>query len=94
VKSSRSSFFSCFVGLLIHARIGGKIDGKEQKMPLIEVHLLEGRTDEQKRAVLEAITKAVHESLGAPFPSIRVWIQEMGRKEYMVAGELATEIKK
>ena len=63
-------------------------------MPLIEVHMLEGRTEEQKKAVLEAITKAVHESLGAPLPSIRVWIQEMVKKEYMVAGELASERKK
>ena len=63
-------------------------------MPLIEVHMLEGRTENQKKAVLEAITKAVHESLGAPLPSIRVWIQEMARKEYMVAGELASDMKK
>jgi 4-oxalocrotonate tautomerase len=58
-------------------------------MPLIEVHLLEGRTDEQKEKLLAAITKAVQESIGAPLPSIRVWIQEFSPKEYMVAGELA-----
>ena len=33
-------------------------------MPLIEVHLLEGRTDEQKKALLQGITNAVHESIG------------------------------
>lgn len=63
-------------------------------MPLIEVHLLEGRTDEQKKALLEAITNAVHESIGAPLPTIRVWIQEMSKKEYMVAGTLAVEQKR
>ena len=63
-------------------------------MPLIEVHMLEGRTDEQKRALLEAITQAVHDSLGSPLPTIRVWIQEMSKKEYMVAGKLAVEYKK
>ena len=57
-------------------------------MPLIEVHLLEGRTDEQKKALLQGITHAVHESIGAPLSSIRVWIQEFSPKEYMVAGEL------
>lgn len=62
-------------------------------MPLIEVHMLEGRTDEQKKALLEAITKAVHESIGSPLPSIRIWIQEMPKKEYMVAGKLAAEYK-
>ena len=58
-------------------------------MPLIEVHMLEGRSEEQKKALLEAITRAVHESIGAPLPSIRVWIQEFSPKEFMVEGELA-----
>ncbi len=62
-------------------------------MPLIEIHLLEGRTDEQKKNLLAAVTRAVHESIGAPLPSIRVWIQEMPPREYMIAGELASERK-
>ena len=45
-------------------------------MPLIEVHLLEGRTEEQKKALCTAITKAVQESIGAPVETIRVWIEE------------------
>ncbi len=57
-------------------------------MPLVEVHLLEGRTDEQKEKLLGAITAAVHESIGAPLPSIRVWIQEFSPQEYMIGGEL------
>jgi len=57
-------------------------------MPLIEVHMFEGRSEEQKKALLEAITRAVHESIGAPLPSIRVWIQEFSSKEFMVAGKL------
>ncbi|MFC2167436.1 2-hydroxymuconate tautomerase [Acidobacteriota bacterium] len=66
---------------------------KEYRMPLIEVHMLEGRTTEQKKALLAAITDAVHESIGSPLPTIRVWIQEMSKKEYMVAGRLAEEYK-
>jgi len=55
-------------------------------MPLIEVHLLQGRTDEQKKALLTAITKAVQESIGSPLETIRVWIEEFSPKEYMAAG--------
>ena len=62
-------------------------------MPLIEVHLLEGRTDEQKKNLLQEITLAVHESIDAPLTSIRVWIQEFSPKEYMVAGELFADRK-
>jgi len=63
-------------------------------MPLVEIHLLEGRTDEQKKALLEAVTNAVHESIGASVESIRVWIQEFSRKEYMAAGKLLPDKKK
>ncbi len=56
-------------------------------MPLIEVHLLEGRTDEQKKALLTALTKAVQESIGAPLETIRIWIQEFNPREYMAAGK-------
>lgn len=63
-------------------------------MPLIEIHLLEGRTDEQKKALLTSVTRAVHESIGAPIESIRVWIQEFSPKEYMAAGVLAADKKK
>ena len=55
-------------------------------MPLIEVHLLEGRTEDQKKALLTAVTKAVHESIGAPLDSIRVGIEEFTPKDYMAAG--------
>jgi 4-oxalocrotonate tautomerase len=66
---------------------------KETGMPLIEIHLLQGRTAEQKKALLTAVTNAVHESIGAPLPTIRVWVQEMSPREYMVAGELYSERK-
>lgn len=57
-------------------------------MPLVEIHMLEGRTDEQKRAVLDSVTHAIRDSLGVPLTSVRVWIQEFSPKDYMVAGEL------
>ncbi len=63
-------------------------------MPLVEIHMLEGRTDEQKKALLTAVTRAVHGSIGAPLESIRVWVQEFSPKEYMAAGVLAADKKK
>jgi 4-oxalocrotonate tautomerase len=60
-------------------------------MPLVEIHLLEGRTDEQKKALLTAVTAAVHASIGAPIESIRVWVQEFSPREYMIAGVLAAD---
>jgi len=63
-------------------------------MPLIEIHLLEGRTNEQKKALLESVTRAVQDSIGAPVETIRVWIQEFSRPEYMAAGRWYGEEKK
>ena len=63
-------------------------------MPLVEIHLLEGRTDEQKKALLTAVTAAVRDSIGAPLESIRVWVREFTPKDYMIAGVLAADRKK
>jgi len=60
-------------------------------MPLIEIHLLEGRTAQQKKKLLASVTQAAHESLGASLQSIRVWIHEFTAEEYMAAGELAAD---
>ena len=62
-------------------------------MPLVEIHLLEGRNDTQKKALLDAVTEAVHDSIGVPLTSIRVWIQEISPKEYMSAGDLYSDRK-
>ncbi|MBN1223897.1 MAG: 2-hydroxymuconate tautomerase family protein [Candidatus Aminicenantes bacterium] len=60
-------------------------------MPLIEIRILEGRTEEQKEALMTEVTKAVHESIKAPLSTIRVWIHELAPEHYMVAGRLKTK---
>ena len=41
--------------------------------------------------MLADITQAVHESIGAPVPSIRVWIHEMTPSDFMAGGQLAAD---
>ncbi len=65
--------------------------GEENAMPLINVHMAAGRTDEEKKALMEALTKAAQESIGAPLQSIRVWITEMQPTEFMAGGELMAD---
>jgi 4-oxalocrotonate tautomerase len=60
-------------------------------VPLIQINMAKGRTDEQKRALLAAITEAVHTTIDAPIESIRVWIAEFEPTEYMAAGELLAD---
>lgn len=56
-------------------------------MPVIEMHLMQGRTDAQKCAVAEAVTEAVVRALGVKPESVRILITEHGPKEFFVAGQ-------
>jgi 4-oxalocrotonate tautomerase len=60
-------------------------------MPIIEMHLSEGRTAEQKRKVASAVTEAVIHALGVKSESVRVLITEHGNDEFYVAGETLGE---
>ena len=46
-------------------------------MPLIEVTLVEGRTAQEVRALISALTAAAAESVDAPVESIRVVVREV-----------------
>ncbi len=60
-------------------------------MPIIEIHLMTGRTVEQKRDVAGAMALAVQRSLGVKLESIRILITEHGAEEFSVAGVTAGE---
>ncbi|MNN35798.1 2-hydroxymuconate tautomerase [compost metagenome] len=55
-------------------------------MPIIEMHMIEGRTDEQKRRVAAAVTAAVSESLDCSPETVRILITEHRQEEFYVAG--------
>ena len=50
--------------------------------------MAEGRDPEAKKALMEAITDAMHEHIGAPRESVRVWINEFPNTSFMAGGEL------
>ncbi len=54
-------------------------------MPLVTVKMLEGRTDEQKRNLVEKVTEAVKETTGVAEEKIIVMIEEMRKDHYAVA---------
>jgi len=55
-------------------------------MPFAQIYLLEGRSEAQKQAVIENVTRALQEALGAPKDSIRVWIQDIPKENWGIAG--------
>lgn len=61
-------------------------------MPFAQIFLMEGRSDEQKRAVIEKVTDALVEAVGAPRENVRVWIQEVPKTQWGIAGKTAQEL--
>jgi len=61
-------------------------------MPFAQIYLLEGRTDAQKKAVIEKVTQALHEAVDAPVENIRVWIHEVPKANWGIAGVTAADL--
>lgn len=62
-------------------------------MPLIEVTMVEGRTTEQKAALIAKLTDAAVEAVGAPIETIRVCIREIPGENWGIAGKPKGPIK-
>jgi len=56
-------------------------------MPIAQINMLEGRTEEQKAAVIEKVTDALCEAVGAPRETVRVMINEMTNTQYGIGGK-------
>jgi 4-oxalocrotonate tautomerase len=63
-------------------------------MPFAQIYLLEGRTEEQKRAVIEKVTQALQQAVGAPVENIRVWIHDVPKTNWGIAGQTAKDLKR
>jgi 4-oxalocrotonate tautomerase family enzyme len=62
-------------------------------MPIIQCDIREGRTADQKKAMAAAITKAVHETIGAPTEYIYVLIRETPGAHHIKAGNPLPEYR-
>jgi len=60
-------------------------------MPLVTVKLLEGRTLEQKRAIVEKITQAFFEVDGTPSENVFIDLQDMPRDTFARNGKLISD---
>lgn len=55
-------------------------------MPFAQIFMVEGRTEEQKKAVIEKVTQALVEAVNAPKENVRVWIQDVPKENWGIAG--------
>ncbi len=61
-------------------------------MPFAQIHMMEGRSDEQKRAVIEKVTAALVEAIGAPIETVRVLITEVPKTQWGIGGKSAKDL--
>jgi len=66
-----------------HVIVAGEI-GKA--LPLVHVHMIEGRSDEKKASLIAALNHAVSASLGMSPQDIRVVIRDIAKTDIGVAG--------
>lgn len=57
-------------------------------MPVVQIHLIQGRSVEQKRALVKKVTEAVCESISVPAENVHVILTDMKREDYADAGVL------
>ncbi len=57
-------------------------------MPVVQVSLLEGRSKEQKSAMAEDITEAVHKHTGAPKEVVTIVFVDVARDSWAAGGTL------
>ncbi len=55
-------------------------------MPIAEILIFEGRTDDQKRLILREVTDALCRSMGAEPERVRVILKEIPTMHFSVAG--------
>lgn len=60
-------------------------------MPVVHIHMFEGRTDDQKSAIVKGVTKAISEAADIPDSATTVVIHDTKRSNWAEGGVLASE---
>jgi 4-oxalocrotonate tautomerase len=60
-------------------------------MPIDHISLVEGRSDEAIKACVKAVAHTVHETLGAPLDSIRVYATQVPAAHWAVGAQTKDE---
>ena len=56
-------------------------------MPMIDITMFEGRSDEQKSLMYREITAAMERTLDVPPETVRITVREIKKTELVIGGE-------
>lgn len=62
-------------------------------MVVVKVHMMAGRTPEQKKEVIAGITQLMTETLKVPLSAVRVLLVEIARDAWGIDGRPASEVR-
>ncbi len=60
-------------------------------MPIVHIHLYEGRTVEQKRELVRSVTEAIVNSVNTAPENVHIVIQDMAKHDYGDGGKLGID---
>lgn len=60
-------------------------------MPFAQLYIAEGRTPEQKKALIEKVTQAFVDSIGAKPESVWITVQDIPKNAWGVGGKTLAE---
>ncbi|QGG48125.1 4-oxalocrotonate tautomerase [Heliorestis convoluta] len=63
-------------------------------MPIVQVTMLEGRTEEQKRELAKAITQAFVDTCGAKAESVTLSIHDVPTENIALGGTLISDLRR
>lgn len=62
-------------------------------MPIIQIHLMEGRSVQQKRSLVKEVTAAVSATLDVKPEQVRILIDELDPEHFSIAGKTAGQTR-
>ncbi len=61
-------------------------------MPIAQINIIEGRSNEQKEMLIREVTDAISRSLDAPVESVRIILNEMPKQHFGIGGQPVTKL--
>ncbi len=61
-------------------------------MPIVQVNMMAGRTDQQKEVMIRKVTDAVMDAISAPEQNVTVLINEIPKTEFGIGGISAQKL--
>jgi len=61
-------------------------------MPIVQISLVKGRDEATLKRFVKDVARTVHESLGAPMPTIRVILNEVPAAHWAIGDETRDDI--